>query len=487
MGTEQNDLTTPMQPSRGSQLWKPHAYQRKAIKFLIERGAAGLWLEPGLGKTSVTLAALSLLLEQQLTRGALVIAPLRPVYLVWPDELRKWREFTHLKFEILHGSDKDRALKRKADVYLINPEGLRWLFRVLGPDHSRWPFDILVIDESSKFKNTRTERFKNLRDQLPRFRRRYTLTGTPAPNGLLDLFGQIYCLDLGRSLGRYVTHYRMEFFQQTGFGGYDWVLRPGSEQEIYARIAPLVLRMDEKDYLEMPPLVEANHFVELPKDARRVYDEVESKFLTELDSGSITVQSAATATIKLQQIANGGAYLDSQPGRHRAAAHLHDAKTECLLDLLEELEGQPTLVAYAFEHDLQRLRPALKKAGFGDVPHLGGGVSPRDAQSIVDRWNDGQLPVLLGHPQSVAHGLNLQKAGRAVIWYALTWDLELYEQFVRRVYRQGQTGRVIVHRILARKTVDEAILGALQRKTRGQRALLDALRAYYLPSTVIKR
>lgn len=481
LAIEQSGSTALTERKRGSLRWRPKPYMRKAVKFAIERGAAGLLLSPGLGKTSISLAVSSLLLEQKLARGVLVVAPLRPVYLVWPAELEKWADFGHLRFEILHGPDKTRALKRDAHIYLINYEGLRWLFTQLGSNPESWPFDILILDESSKVKNTRTQRFKNLREHLPQFRRRYILTGSPAPNGLIDLFGQIYCLDLGRALGRYVTHYRTSFFLPTGYGGYTWVPAPGADKKIQKAIAPLVLRMDEKDYLDLPPLIEANHFVELPKSAREVYDKVEEEFLIELESGSITVQSAATATIKLQQIANGGAYLDSKPGRYRETAHLHDAKTECLIDLLEELEKQPTLVAYAFEHDLQRLRPALRKAGFGDVPHLGGGVSPREAQRTVDRWNAGELPVLLGHPQSVAHGLNLQQTGRAVIWYALTWDLEQTDQFLRRIYRQGQTGRVFLHRIIARKTVDEAILAALGRKDRTQRALLDALRAYYRP------
>jgi SNF2 family DNA or RNA helicase len=441
-----------------------------------------LFLDPGLGKTSITLAALDTLREQKLMRGALVIAPLRPCYLVWPEEIKKWADFNHLRTAILHGSRKEEALRSRADLYLINPEGLRWLFQKVGTLRSdAWPFDVLVVDESTKFKHTNTQRFKELRAPLAKFRRRYILTGTPAPNGLMDLFGQIYLLDLGHALGQYITHYRMKYFNAGGFGGYEWFLKKGADKLIYDRIAPLVLRMDQKDYLELPPLIETDHWVELPPEALRVYSDLEVKFIAELNSGKVKAATAGAAVTKLRQVANGGVYLDEVVNGKRRSEHLHDAKTDMLVELLEELSGQPTLVAYEFEHDLDRIKLALKREGFGDVPHLGGGVSAARAKAIADDWNAGKLPVLLGHPQSIAHGLNLQKTGRAVIWYSLTWDLELYDQFVRRIWRQGQTSRVFVHRILARDTVDVAVLAAIGAKAKVQGALLDALRKYYPP------
>lgn len=476
LDTTPRGSTMPLWPSNGSERWRPKLYQKKALKFVLERGAAGLLLDPGLGKTSITLAALSILLQEKLIRGALVIAPLRPVHLVWPEELRKWTDFHHLDFEVLHGGDKNAALKRKAHIYLMNPEGLRWLFKALGNDSNRWPFDTLIIDESSKFKNTRTLRFKSLKDYLPKFARRYILTGTPSPNGLLDLFGQIYCLDLGHALGRYITHYRVSYFAPTGYGGYTWVPQPGAEKKIYEAVAPLVLRMDEKDYLQLPELVNANHYVQLPKKAREVYDKLERDFVVELLDGHINVRSLGTATIKLRQIANGAVYPDgTETLRPRPFSVLHDEKLEFTVDLLEELQGQPTLIAYEFDHDRLRLAAVLKKAGYGAVPDFRDVAKAKDIQA---RWDAGELPVLLGHPQSVAYGLNLQ-SGSAVIWFAMTWDLELYIQFIKRVHRQGQLRRVFVHHVLARDTYDEAMLASVRRKDRTQRALLDALRTYY--------
>jgi len=467
-------------PSGGSKRWLPKPHQKKAVQWMIERGAAGLFLDPGLGKTSITLAAISLLLEQKLARGLLVIAPLRPAHLTWPGEIAKWADFRHLRHVVLHGKDKNKALRSGAHVYIINPEGLRWLFRAIGGNPDRWPFDILTVDESSKFKNTRTLRFKELREQLPKFRRRYILTGSPTPNGLTDLFGQIYLLDLGAALGRYITHYRMMYFNPGGFGGYDWFLKPGADKQIYSRISPLVLRMDAKDWINLPPKIETDVIVELPAEARRAYNEVESKFTIELAEGSVTAVNAAAATVKLRQVANGGAYLDVVRGTRRGTVHLHDEKTEALVELLEELEGQPTLVAYEFDHDVARILPALKKAGFGDVPNVSRVKNTAELIKLEQEWNAGKLSVMLGHPLTVAHGLNLQQGGRAVIWYALTWDLELYQQYVHRIWRQGQEHPVFVYRIIAKDTIDEVMIAALHRKDKGQRALLNALRGKYI-------
>lgn len=482
LDTTPDGPTAPRTPLRGSVPWKPEPYQRKAVKWLLERGAAGLFLDPGLGKTSITLAATSVLRGQQVIKGILIIAPRRPMYLVWPKERDKWTDFNHLDLVILHGKGKEERLRSKSDVYMINPEGLRWLFRTLGSDPSRWPFDTLAIDESTKFKNTRTQRFKELKGHLTSFRRRYILTGSPAPNGLEDLFGQMYVLDQGRSLGRYITHYRNEFFNSGGYGGYTHYLKEGADELIYDRIAPLVLRMDEKDYLQLPPLIIAEpRVVELPPEARAAYDHLEEHFKLDLADGTVRAANAAAASGKLRQLANGGIYNDAVPGLNRLTTVIHHEKDEALVDLLEELEGQPTLVAYEFNHDLARVKLALKAAGFGDVPHVGGGVSDKTADQIERDWNDGKLPVLLGQPQSISHGLNLQGKGRALIWYALTWNLEDHDQFIKRIHRKGQKKRVFVHYIVAKDTIDEVMMTALKRKTRTQRALLDALRERYLP------
>jgi SNF2 family DNA or RNA helicase len=271
------------------------------------------------------------------------------------------------------------------------------------------------------------------------------------------------------------------YFQQTGFGGYTWSLQPDAEKAIYEAIAPYVLRMSQEEYLHLPPLVNSNHYVTLPKEARKQYDQLERTFMLTLKEGKVNGANAAVVGGKLRQVANGGIYLDHDPEAEdstRKAAHLHDAKTEVLIELLDELNGQPTLVAYEFIHDLERLLPALKKAGYGDVPFIGGGVSTAAFKKIKEDWNAGALPVLLAQPQSVAHGLNLQKTGRAIIWYGLTYSLEDYFQFIRRIWRRGVKERVVNHHILARDTTDEAVMAALGAKQRTEKALLDALQAY---------
>lgn len=419
----------------------------------------------GLGKTSITLAAFKVLRKAGLVNRMLVIAPLRPARSVWPGEAAKWDEFADLRVRVLHGPKK--SLKGESDVDVINPEGLPWLFGAVG---NVLPWEMLVVDESTRFKHSATLRFKTLRPHLCRFRRRYILTGTPAPNGLLDLFGQVFLLDLGNALGRYITHYRNQFFDSVGYGGFTWVPRAGADERIHEKLKPLVLRLAAKDLLELPPLVNNTVRVELPPDARRAYDAMESQLLAAVEDEVVTAANVAASAIKCRQIAAGGIYRDDSDGW----LHLHEAKAEAVAELVEELSGKPALVAYEFRHDLERLRKVLGK----DTPHLGGGVSASEQLRIEAAWNAGELPVLLAQPASVAHGLNLQGTSAAVIWHSLTWDLEAYEQFVRRVWRQGQKERVVVHHLVAKGTVDEVILSALRGKDRTQRALLDALRAH---------
>ena len=286
--------------------WKPHAYQKGAIKFLLERACAALFLDPGLGKTSITLGAVKILLAEKLIRRVLVVAPLRVCYSVWPKEVKKWEDFQNIRVAVLHGKDKERNLRSEAEVYVINPEGLAWLmtdgrFKLLGAD-------VLVIDESSKFKHTNTARFKTLRPVLSKFSRRYILTGTPCPNGLLDLFGQVYILDLGKSFGPFITHYRTEFFEPTGFGGFTWVPKHGTEERIQKLLKPLALRLSAKDYLELPELIPVKVEIELPPDARKIYDQLETELITLVDGQVVTALSVAAANTKCRQVANGGLY-----------------------------------------------------------------------------------------------------------------------------------------------------------------------------------
>lgn len=473
--------------------WTPHAYQKKAVKFLLEHAAGALFLDPGLGKTSITLATIKMLKQKKVLDKVLLIAPLRVCYSVWPKEVDKWSDFNGIKVVVLHGLNKDELLKVEADVYVINPEGLEWLLRVkktktptgktkVDVDLRRWKalgFDTLVVDELSKFKHTNTNRFKAIKLVLNTFRRRWGLTGSPASNGLLDLFGQCFILDQGRTLGPYISHYRMKYFVPS-HDGFSWNIREGAEQEIYERLNPLALRMAADDYLDMPTLIENNIRVDLPEPVRVVYDQLEDDLIAKLNDKVVVASNAAAASMKCRQVANGGIYIDPEveslvklPKSKREWVNLHTEKVDALADLIEELQGSPILVAYDFEHDLDRLRERLGQ----DVPYIGGGVSAKRSAELEKAWNAGHLPVLLGHPQAMAHGLNLQEVGHHVCWHSLTWDFELYDQFIRRVLRQGnKSKKVFVHHIMARGTVDEVVLAAVKSKRKGQNALFDALK-----------
>lgn len=478
--------------------WTPHDYQKKAIKFMIERMAAALFLDPGLGKTSICLGAFKILKKQGMVQKAYIVAPLRVCYSVWPREIEKWADFNGLKVEVLHGPDKEEALKREADIYVINPEGLEWLFGVkkvrsertgkVSVTHDtkrvkslKLEDAMLIVDESTKFKHSGSQRFKILRPILPRFRRRYILTGTPAPNGLMDLFGQVYILDLGKSLGQFITNYRNTFFDATGFGGFEWVPKPDTPKKIETLLKPLALRMEARDYLELPEEVVNPIYVDLPADAMRVYKEMEVEMLAMLEGQEVvTAVSAGAASNKCRQIANGGIYREDYiraqaKCRSERWLDLHTAKIDATVDLVEELNGKPVLIAYDFEHDLHRLLKAFGK----DTPYIGGGVSGAKAAAIECAWNRGEIPILLGHPAAMGHGLNLQEAGQHIIWHSLTYDLELYDQFIKRVLRQGNKhSRVFIHQLVARGTVDELILLALGDKNHTQQTFLKALKGY---------
>ncbi len=459
--------------------YDPHGYQKKAIKFCIERGAAGLLQDPGLGKTSEMYAVYQVLKAKHLVDRALVICPLRAATSTWPDERDKWNDFHDVRVHVLHGADRKALLDKPHDVSVINPEGLGWLFEQM-KGRKKWPWQMLIVDESSGFKNSDTVRYRELRPRLHRFKRRFILTGTPAPNGMMDLWSQVFILDLGDSLGMHVTNYRQWYFNKTGYGGHDWVLKDGAEEEIYKKLRPLVLRMAAEDYLKLPPIIYNTIRVDLSEEVRRVYDEMEKELITAVGGNVVTAANAAAATGKCQQIANGAIYVDELNGlkpprgdAKRKWSALHDEKIKATVDLVEELQGKPCFIGYKFKHDLERLQKVFK-----GVPYLGGGVSSQRQREIEKAWNAGHLPILLAHPRSCAHGLNLQGVGAAVVWFGPTWNLEDYIQFNRRVWRQGQRERVVVHHIVARNTVDEAVMKALDRKAKTQKALLDALKSY---------
>lgn len=488
--TEQSGPTATSLPWVTSPVpYQPHLGQKRAIKFLVEHANAGLFADPGTGKTSSVYAAFKILKKKGLASRMLVVAPLRPVSLVWPKERDKWSDFRDLRVAILHGKDKEKALASDADVYVINYEGLPWLLgatsvasfggkrRNVSVDLKRFRsfnFDTLVLDELSRCKSVNTVTFKSIKQVLPTFQRRWGLTGSPASNGLQDLFGQCYCLDMGRALGQYITHYRNEFFNPhpSGFG---FKIRPGAEPLIYKRVAPLVLRLKASDFIDMPELIENRIMFDLPDDVRKIYDAVEEEMFSEIDAGRVVAANAAAASSKCLQIASGGVYIeDDAPDDKKRWQNLHTMKVDLLYDLVEELQGSPILVAYHWWHDLDRL---LMKFGKG-TPYVGGGTSPKRALELEAAWNAGEIPLLFGHPQSIGHGLNLQGAGNTVAWHSPTWNLELSEQFVGRVHRQGQKEkRVIVHTIMARDTVEEAVWYAVHNKAKTQNGLLDALKA----------
>ena len=448
--------------------WEPHEYQKEAVKFLVERGSGSLWLDPGLGKTSVALSAYRILRTKGLCKKMLIIAPLRPTHAVWPAEAKKWEQFNGYSIGVLHGINKNKVLNQKHDIFVMNFEGIGWLSTQM--NGKPWPFEILVIDEISYLKNTQTQRFKALKPLLNKFDRRWGLTGSPAPNSLLDIFGPQYVIDQGATFGPYVTRFKSEYFYPSGFGGYEWKIKHDGEERIYAALEGKVLRMAALDHLDLPELTYNDIYVELPAPIKKIYKDLEDDLTIELSSGNVTATNAAVAVMKCQQVANGGSYLD---GQERQTVCLHDAKTGALQDLVEELQGQPCIIGFHFKHDLERLQ-----AAFPGAPVIGSGIVGTKLDRVIASWNAGEIPILLAHPMSAGHGLNLQGSGHAVIWYSLTWSLEVYEQFIRRLWRQGQKNHIVVHHIIAKDTIDEAIMMAVKRKDKTQQNLLNAVRDY---------
>ena len=456
--------------------WAPHPYQERAIKIMIQQSAAGLLLDPGLGKTSCSLAAFKLLKKQGFADWALVIAPLKPMYETWPAEIKKWSNFRELTHVILHGVEKNRRVKQKADLYLINPAGLNWLFesKNIGELMKRGN-GILIVDESTQFKDSSTQRFKLLKMHLPKFKRRYILTGTFTPNGLSDMFGQMYVLDGGNSLGKYITHFKSRYFYQPNpsYERYRWEPQEGAFDEVVRKISPLVLQLNAEDHLKMPKLItvpdeRAIRWVELPDEAWSKYKAMEDDFISDLGDSFVVASNAAVAGGKCRQIANGALYINQE---HDYSV-IHDEKIEALASLIDELQGQPLLILYEFVHDKDRM---LKK--WPKMPFIGGGVSQKKVSSYLTDFNAGRLPYLAGHPQSMGHGLNMQGSCRHVCWFGIPWNFEHYDQAIRRVYRQGQkSDTVFIYHIVAKDTLDEKVLGVLGHKKKNMKDLYSALK-----------
>jgi SNF2 family DNA or RNA helicase len=446
--------------------WNPRPYQEASLAWMIEKPHCGLLLDPGLGKTSVTLAAILFLKEQGFVYHALVVAPLRVAKTVWPVEARKWIDFQGMTICSLCEMEKDERiekLRQGYDVYVINPESL---IRVLEIDPWFYmPLNMLVVDESTKFKDSQTQRFKALKKYLHKFDRRVILTGTPAPNGLADLFGQMYVCDMGESLGKYITHFRQRYMFQS-HDGYTWEIAPGAAVNIYDRVKGRLLRMMARDHLDMPELINNYIKVKLPEKSMREYRELERDFLIKInDRETLAVFNTAALGTKLRQVANGFIYDED----HKAHL-LHTEKMEALRELLDEMQGRPLLLCYEFIQDAASIQL--------NFPYAINISESRNTEAIVNAFNAGKIPLLIGHPKSMGHGLNLQEICKDICWYGITWDLELYQQAIARVWRQGQMSTVVmVHHIVAERTKDEDVIKALAVKDVNQNSLNEAIKS----------
>jgi hypothetical protein len=470
--TGRSGLTT--QTRRVEPSWKPWVplpYMTRAVAHLKANHAGGLPLRPGGRKTSITLEAFRQLRNEARVDTMLIVAPLRVCRQTWRQEAAKWEQFKDLKFSLLHGDKKEERLKDDADIWLINPEGMPWLAdRYFGRS---FPWDIVCIDELTKFKNSQAERSKKMRPRLKGVKYRWGLTGSLASNGYMDLFGTMLMLDDGAALGRYITHYRDQYFT-VGYDGFTYELMPGAEQRIVQRIQPYWFKMDDSDYAQLPPLVDDPREVELPPAARNTYDKMKKDMLAALPEGIITAANAAACYSKLSQMANGAVYVGEQK---EAVSKIHDLKLEAIDELVDELNGEPLLIAYEFNHDLDRLQKWHQDRFKEPLPYLGKGTTPKQEDAWVAAWNKGKLQVLAAHPASAGHGLNMQGASAAnVAWFSITWDFELYDQFIRRIRRDGTLAtQVFNHLIVVKGTIDELKLAALRDKDLTQRALLTAL------------
>lgn len=446
----------------------PHQYQQYCMNRIVQDPAVGLFLDMGLGKTIITLSAINELKYGRFqVKKVLIIAPKKVAEATWQREAAKWDNVSHLRISTVLGSTakRIRALHTPADVYIINRENVVWLVDYYKND---WPFDMVVADEMSSFKNHRAKRFKALAAIRSHITRLVGLTGTPSPNGLSDLWSQVYLLDQGERLDKYFTHFRERYFEpgrRCREVVYSYDPKEGAEKAIMDAISDICVSMKSEDYLELPEIVYHDIPVALSTKAQRDYNELEKKMVLDLgDNHILDVTSAAALSNKLQQLANGAVYTDSG-----AWQEIHHDKVEAFMELIEQLNGKHAIVFYNFRHDLDRLIVALQKTN----------LRVRQLQTSVDEldWNAGKVDVLLAHPASTAYGLNLQDGGNHVIWFGLNWSLELYQQANKRLHRQGQKNRVIVHQLICEGTRDEDLANALQLKDAAQQYVMDSLKA----------
>ena len=442
--------------------YKPHEYQSYATEFILSHPISAVFLEMGLGKSVITLSAIfDLCLDSFLVCKVLVIAPLRVARDTWPAEINKWDHLKGLSYSVAVGTEKERidALKKQSTLYIINRENVDWLVHKSGiPFH----FDMVVIDELSSFKSYGAKRFKSLLKVRPSVKRIVGLTGTPSSNGLMDLWAEFRILDLGQRLGRYISHYRNTFFKPDKRNAqiiFSYKPLQGAEEEIYKQISDITISMKSTDYLKMPEYVSNEVFVTLSDKEWKVYSDFKEDMVANLGDEDIDAVNAAVLSGKLLQMANGAVY-DSENKAHV----IHDKKLDALEDLIEGANGKPVLVAYWYKHDLERIKDRFP-------------VRQIQSSKDIEDWNNSKIPIAVIHPASAGHGLNLQSGGSTLIWFGLTWSLELYQQTNARLYRQGQRDTVIVHHIITKNTIDEDVLLALTKKEKTQDALIDAVKA----------
>lgn len=446
--------------------FNPWNYQQYSINHIIDHKASGLFLDMGMGKTVSTLTAIDNLIFLCEVNKVLVIAPLRVAEDTWSTEVDKWDHLKHLKISKILGTKKQReeALNKDADIYVTNRENVDWL---VNECFDSWIWDMVVIDELSSFKSSKAIRFRALKKVRPYFKRIVGLTGTPAPNSLIDLWPQIYLLDGGKRLGKTITGFKDRYFnpgRRNGYVVYNWELKEGAEEEIQNKISDICISMKANDYLDLPERMDNKVEISLSKKALETYKKLEKELVIEIEEKDITAANAAVLTNKLLQMANGAIYSES-----KEVVNIHDEKLEKLEEIIDTSNGKSVLVFYNFKHDYNRISEMLIKK---KISHQTLNIS-----EDIKKWNDGEIQVALLHPASAGHGLNLQYGGNIIVWFGLTWSLELYQQANARLHRQGQKETVIIHHLIAKGTVDEDVMNALANKEINQNMLLEAVKA----------
>lgn len=468
-------------------------YQIRGIKFVLLKRYCALFIDMGLGKTVIILTAIAKLLRMGKIESVLIVGPLRVVYTVWRQEAKLWQHTRKLQFSLIHGTHREKiaALKKPAHVYLLNIDGLRWLDDVYGK-RREWPFDMFILDESSTVKKVQTVRFKILRRRVRGFTRRVVMTGTPTPNGLHEIWPQLYLADRGYHLGRTYTDFKTNYFDKSGYMGYKLAAKEDSLERVTEASAPIVMRLDSDDWLDLPKLITVPIWVELPPGAREIYDELEKEMFYAWEETGTFVDNPNAAALRgrCAQLAGGAVYAEHERTGAKVWQPVHTAKMEAFAELVEELQGEPIMGIYAYKHELMRLRkeyPGFDVIGSETKTQVSKSGAKSDLERIVDKWNAGQSEGLLVHPASVGHGLNLQYGGRHFGWFTLTDSLELYQQLLKRLHRSGQKQSVMNYLLLARDTVDEVKYSDILAKEARQTLVNDSYRDHTFAEYAARR